>query len=48
MRIDYGPGYSVYFCQRGLTVIVLLAGGEKSSQERDIERAKVLAGTIED
>jgi putative addiction module killer protein len=43
LRIDYGPGYRVYLVRRGLAVIVLLAGGDKSSQRRDIERAKELA-----
>jgi len=43
LRITYGPGYRVYFVRSGNTVIVLLAGGDKSTQRRDIERAKELA-----
>jgi putative addiction module killer protein len=39
MRIDYGPGYRVYFIRRGPLVIVLLAGGDKRTQDADIERA---------
>ena len=46
VRIDYGPGYRVYFVQRGQTLIVLLAGGDKDSQERDIRRALNLAGRL--
>lgn len=43
MRIDYGPGYRVYFVQRGAALIVLLAGGDKRTQERDIATAQALA-----
>jgi putative addiction module killer protein len=47
LRIDYGPGYRVYFVQRGQTVIILLAGGDKRSQPRDIRRALDLARSLE-
>lgn len=43
MRIDYGPGYRVYFVQQGVEVVVLLCGGDKGSQDRDIREAKALA-----
>ena len=43
IRIDYGPGYRVYFVRRGGALVVLLAGGDKDSQERDIRRAIELA-----
>jgi putative addiction module killer protein len=43
LRIDYGPGYRVYFVQRGETLIILLAGGDKRTQERDIKTALDLA-----
>ena len=43
MRIDYGPGYRVYYMRRGPIVIILLCGGDKSSQQQDIETAKALA-----
>jgi putative addiction module killer protein len=46
MKIDFGPGYRVYFVQRGDVVIVLLCGGDKSTQDTDIRRAKVLAGLL--
>ena len=39
MRLDYGPGYRVYFMQRGALVIVLLAGGDKRTQDADINHA---------
>ena len=47
MRIFSGPGYRVYFVQRGSEVIVLLNGGDKSSQSKDIDRAKELAAQLE-
>ena len=43
LRVKFGPGYRVYFVQRGNEYIVLLAGGGKSSQDSDIREAKVLA-----
>lgn len=43
LRIHYGPGYRVYFQQRGNVLILLLCGGDKKSQSRDIEKAKKIA-----
>jgi putative addiction module killer protein len=43
LRIDYGPGYRIYLVQRGQTIFLLLCGGDKSSQDRDIALAKQLA-----
>ena len=43
LRIDFGPGYRVYFVQRGQTLVVLLAGGDKRTQDRDIKKALKLA-----
>ena len=48
IRIDYGPGYRVYFVQRSDTLAVLLAGGDKDSQERDIRRSQELARGLEE
>ena len=47
LRIQYGPGYRVYYARQGDTVVILLAGGDKSTQRRDIERAKALARELE-
>ena len=44
LRIDYGPGYRVYCLQQGDVMIVLLVGGDKSTQDKDIVQAKRLAG----
>jgi putative addiction module killer protein len=46
MRIDYGPGYRVYYKDTGQEIIILLCGGDKSTQDRDIENAKNLAREI--
>ncbi|WP_296443556.1 type II toxin-antitoxin system RelE/ParE family toxin [Rhodoferax sp. UBA5149] len=43
MRIHYGPGYRVYFVQRGMEVVILLAGGDKSTQSSDIKTALEIA-----
>jgi putative addiction module killer protein len=46
LRIDHGPGYRVYLVQRGVEIVVLLCGGDKSSQDTDIVRAKKLAKEV--
>jgi putative addiction module killer protein len=46
LRIHYGPGYRVYFLQQGAALVVLLAGGDKKTQSRDIARAKELASRL--
>ena len=46
LRIDYGPGYRVYFKKQGRTMVVLLAGGDKRTQNRDIEMALRLARNL--
>jgi putative addiction module killer protein len=43
MRIDYGPGYRIYYMQRGTTVVILLCAGDKRTQQKDIKRAHELA-----
>jgi putative addiction module killer protein len=46
LRIDYGPGYRVYFTQRGREMVILLAGGDKRTQDRDIKTALELARNL--
>ena len=48
LRIDYGPGYRVYFRRRGRKLMILLAGGDKSSQAKDIKKAQRLARDLEE
>ncbi|MBO9098992.1 MULTISPECIES: type II toxin-antitoxin system RelE/ParE family toxin [unclassified Rhizobium] len=47
LRVDHGPGYRVYFVQRGSVLVILLWGGDKSSQTRDIRKAKAMANDLE-
>lgn len=46
LRVDYGPGYRLYFVQQGDVLIILLCGGDKGSQDRDIARARQMAKEI--
>jgi len=48
LRVDYGPGYRVYFVQRESALIVLLCGGDKKTQEQDIRLAKTLAQEVDE
>lgn len=48
LRIDHGPGYRVYFMRRGDILVILLCGGDKGGQARDISRAKAMAEQLED
>ena len=43
MRIDYGPGYRVYYMQRGAVLVIVLCGGDKTTQDADIAKAKCIA-----
>ena len=47
LRIDYGPGYRIYFTKKGVRLIILLAGGDKTTQAGDIEKAKKLVQEME-
>lgn len=47
MRIDHGPGYRVYYTQRGQTLVILLCGGDKRTQRKDIRAAKQMAQQVE-
>jgi len=46
LRVDYGPGYRIYFISRRATTVILLGGGDKSTQRQDVERAIELARNI--
>ena len=46
LRVDYGPGYRVYFLRKGKTLVVLLGGGDKHTQSRDIQRAIALSNMV--
>lgn len=46
LRVDYGPGYRVYFAKRGQTIIILLCGGDKRTQKRDINNAVKMAKEV--
>lgn len=48
MKIDVGPGYRAYFVRRGKIIVVVLCGGDKSTQKKDIKLAKQIAGELED
>jgi putative addiction module killer protein len=46
MRIDYGPGYRIYYLHRGAQIVILLCGGDKRAQQQDIKRAQTLTETL--
>jgi len=48
LKVDFGPGYRVYYTERGGELIVLLAGGDKSTQQQDIKRAIALARNLQE
>jgi putative addiction module killer protein len=48
MRVDYGPDYRVYYVRRGAVIVVLLCGGDKRTQQRDIKRAEALVAELEE
>lgn len=47
LRVDHGPGYRIYFQQRGQLLVILLCGGDKSTQHADIEKARMLAANLD-
>jgi len=47
LRVHYGPGYRIYFVQRGAALVILLCGGHKGSQDRDIRTAKTMAKELD-
>jgi putative addiction module killer protein len=48
LRIFFGPGYRIYYTIRGNTIVILLTGGKKATQSKDIEKAKTLLNELED
>jgi putative addiction module killer protein len=46
MRVDYGPGYRIYYVHRGAQIVILLCGGDKRTQQRDVKRAQRLAEAL--
>ena len=46
MRIDYGPGYRIYYVRRGAQIVILLCGGDKRTQQQDIKKALRVAETL--
>ena len=48
LRIDFGPGYRIYYVRQGRVVVILLCAGDKDSQQRDIKRAKAMATQLRD
>jgi putative addiction module killer protein len=47
LKIDYGPGYRIYYCRHGALLVILLCGGDKDSQDRDIETARALVAQLQ-
>lgn len=48
IRVDYGPGYRIYYLRKKNTIIILLLGGDKSTQSKDIQKAHELAQRVEE